>query len=118
MGLSVVELAQIRSDIGELLPDTGYILSLSQEQDSAGGLVDTWGTAGTADCRVDYLKGREATTGAAIVPFQKAVISMAYDETITPAYRVEIGGDTFSIEAVNVSQSWIGVKRITAELLP
>ena len=118
MGLSAAELTQIRSDIGELLPDTGYILSLSQDQDTSGGLVDTWGTAGTADCRVDYQRGREATAGGAIVPFQKAVISMAYDKTITPAYRVKIGGDTFSVEAVNEGQSWIGVKRITAELIP
>ena len=118
MGLSSVEIAQIRADIDDLLPDTGYILSLTQTVDGAGGLVDTWGTAGTADCRVDYLKGHEALTSGAIVPFQKAIISMAYDETITPAYRVEIGGVTFSVEAVNVGQSWIGTKRVTAEVIP
>jgi len=118
MGISSAELAQIRADIGELFPDTAYILSLTQTTDDAGGLVDTWGTAGTADCRVDYLKGVQNMVGGAIVPFQKAIISMAYDETITPAYRVEIGDYTFSIEAVNVGQSWIGVKRVTAEVIP
>jgi head-tail adaptor len=118
MALSSAELAQIRVDIGGLLPDTGYILSLSQTTDDAGGLVDTWGTAGTADCRVDYKAGKQMMTGGAVVPYQKATISMDYDETITTANRVKVGDYTFSIEAVNVGQSWIGTKRITAEVLP
>lgn len=118
MALSTAELAQIRSDIGELFPDTGYILSCVHDTGDDGSPTETWSTDGTASCRVDYKSGKQVLTGAAIVPYQKAVISMEYDEEITTANRVTVGDYTFSIEAVNVGQSWIGVKRITAEVIP
>ena len=116
--LSANDLAYMRDSIGELFPDTCTILSLSWSSDGAGGQTETWGTAtSNVPCRVDYQSGKESNKGAALVPYQKAIISMAYDVTITPANRVTVGSNTFSIQAVNNGQSWQGVTRCTAELI-
>jgi head-tail adaptor len=119
--LSNVELSQIRADIALLLPDTCDVLEVTYTSDSAGGNTETWGTVSggsTLPCRVDYRTGRETFTGGAIVPYQQAVISLAYDETITAANRIQIGTNIFSVQAVNTGQSWKGVARVTAELVP
>jgi hypothetical protein len=67
---------------------------------------------------VDYGQGREAISGGALLPYQKAIISMPYDVVITPANRIQIGANTFSIQAVNNGASWKGVTRCTSELIP
>jgi len=116
--LSSADLAYMRSAINELFPDTCNILSLSWSSDGEGGQTETWGTLSSSACRVDYGQGREAITGGALMPYQKAVISMPYDVVITPANRIELGGNVFSIQAVNQAQSWHGVTRVTSELVP
>lgn len=121
IGLSASELAQMRSDIAELLPDTCNILALTSTSDGAGGQVDTWGTAtgGTAvSCRVDYRSGREQVASSQLTSYQSATISFAFDVTITPLNRIQVGANVFSIQAVNKGQSWLAITRATAELIP
>jgi head-tail adaptor len=113
------ELSFMRDSIEQLLPDTCSILSVTYTSDGAGGLTEAWGATKTlVPCRVDYLSGREAVSGGALIPYQKAIVSMAYDETITPANRILVGSNTFSIQAVNTAQSWQAVTRCSCELVP
>lgn len=113
------ELESMRADIAQLFPDTCNILSVTNTSDGQGNQTETWGTASTyVPCRVDYNTGKETFTAGAITPYQSAVISMAYDETITTANRVQVGALTFNVLAVNNGQSWKAVTRITAELVP
>lgn len=120
IGLSASELAQIRADIAELLPDTCDILSATNASDGQGGIVQTWGTVtgGTAvPCRFDYKTGKENLNSAALMPYASGVVSMAYDETVTPDNRVKIGSNTYGIVSVNTDQSWKGVTRVMVELV-
>jgi head-tail adaptor len=116
--LSAADLSYMRSSINELFPDTCNILSLSWSSDGEGSQTEAWGTLSSSACRVDYGHGKEAVTGAALMPYQKAVISMPYDAVVTTANRIELGSNVFSIQAVNQAQSWQGVTRCASELIP
>ena len=37
-----IELTRLRADIAELMPDTGYILSVTRTSDGGGGWTDAW----------------------------------------------------------------------------
>jgi head-tail adaptor len=116
--LTAADLAYMRSSINELFPDTCNILNLSWSSDNEGGQNESWGTLSSSACRVDYGQGREVMTGGALMPYQKATISLPYNATISTANRIQIDTDVFSIQAVNKAQSWRGVTRCTAELVP
>jgi hypothetical protein len=111
------ELAQIRTDLETTLPDTCNILSLTRSSDSQGGWSETWGTAGTTiACRVDFIGGAEAVTGGALIPYSRAIVTLPQATTITAQNRIEHGGNTYTVQAVNLG-SWLGVKRASVEKL-
>lgn len=122
--LSASELAFMRSSINQLMPDTCNILSVTRSSDGMGGWSDAWGTAtSNVACRVDYRSsnigsgGREQITGGALLPYQMAAITLPYDTTVTPANRIEVDSNVFSIQSVNTGQSWKAVTRCTCELV-
>jgi len=113
--LPAAELDQIRTDLETMLPDTCNILSLTRTSDGQGGWSEAWGTASTAvACRLDFISGAEAITGAALIPYSRAVLSLPQATTITAQSRVEYGGVTYTVQAVNLG-SWLGVKRCTVQ---
>ena len=121
--LSTAELAQIRADIANTLPDTCSILAIIHTSDGAGGWSDSAGTiaGGTSvPCRIDFAfnSGKEHMSNATLTPFKSGVVSMAYDKTITTANQIQIGSTIYNITGVNDQQSWIGVKRCTVERIP
>lgn len=119
ISLTAAEKAQIRADIGNLLPDTCSILSITRTSDSAGGWTETWGTVTGIPCRLDYPNpGRESVAAASLTPFKAGILSMEYDQVVTTANRILIGTDTFNVTGVNDGQSWIGVKRVSVEKIP
>jgi head-tail adaptor len=122
LGFSAAELAQIRADILALLPDTCSILAVTNTSDGAGGVSETWGTVtgGTAvPCRLDYRKeGRESVTSAALNPYHGGILSVAYDQSITTANRVEISGQAYNVTGVNNQQGWLVVQQVSVERVP
>ena len=116
IGLTARELAQMQADIYDLLPDTCDILSVAYTADSEGGFAEAWGTATAGvHCRIDYRSGRESMTGGAIQPYNKAVISLPYNTTISATNRIKSGAYTWSILSLNDGQSWQAVKRAELE---
>lgn len=112
-GLSATELAQIRDDIEGLLPDTCHILSLTRTSDNAGGWSEAWGTAtALVACRLDYKMVTDKMTGERLKSFSEAILTMPYDTSITSANRIEVSGAQWTVQGVNVNQSWIGGKRV------
>lgn len=105
--LSAGELAQMRADVLNLLPDTCSILSVSYTSDGEGGLAEAWGTV-TANvaCRIDYSSGVETNIGGAVNPYTRAKISLPYDTTLATTNRIVSGGVTYSVTNVNNGQSW------------
>lgn len=120
IGLTAAELAQIRNDIAQLFPDTCHILSLTLTSDGMGGNTETWGTAGTAiPCRLDFTaRGRETVSSDKNTPFQTGVVSMAYNQSVTTANRLQFGAVAYNVTSTNTDQSWIGVKRMSVERVP
>ena len=116
IGLTARELAQMRADIEDLFPDTCDILSVAYTADSEGGFAEAWGTATAGvHCRIDYRSGTERMTGGAIQPYNKAVISLPYNTTISATNRIKSGGYTWAIVSLNDGQSWQAVKRAELE---
>lgn len=104
------ELAQIRTDLETTLPDAGTIYSLTRTSDGQGGWSESWGTAGTCACRVDFIGGNESVTSGALLPYTKAIITMPQATTITAQNRFIHSSGTYTVQAVNLG-SWLGVKR-------
>lgn len=116
IGLTARELMQMQADINDLLPDTCDILTVAYTSDSEGGFTETWGTATAGvKCRIDYRSGTERMTGGAIQPYNKAVISLPYNTTISATNRIKSGAYTWSILSLNDGQSWQAVKRAELE---
>ncbi len=116
IALTARELAQMREDIEDLMPDTCNILSVAYTSDGEGGMAETWGTA-TANvaCRIDYRSGSEKLTGGAIQSYSKAVLSLPYTTAISTKNRIQIGAYIWSVLSVNDKQSWDVVRRAELE---
>lgn len=115
--LTDADLHDMRAAIGELLPATCHILSLTQTSDGQGGFTDTWGTAVTSSCRLDYKRGDERIFGATNQPYTGFVLSLPWDTTITQANRVKIGSTSYNVLMVDNNKSWTAVVRCTLEAI-
>jgi head-tail adaptor len=112
------DLADMRQAVGELLPATCHILSLSQTSDGQGGFTDTWGTAtANVSCRLDYKRGDERVFGATNQPYNGFVLSLPYDSTITAVNRVKIGSTQYNVTMVDNGKSWAAVVRCAVEAI-
>lgn len=109
------ELEQMRSDINELLPDTGNILSVTRTSDGQGGWSDSWGTVtASVPCRIDAaassgisnFQGNEIPRGGAVQAFGRWVATLPYNISIAVENRLECNGRTFNIIAVDTNKSW------------
>jgi hypothetical protein len=110
-------LSAMRSAIGELLPDTGQVISITNVSDGEGGQISSRGTTTAVNCRVDYVNGIEQKTGGALQPYSKIMLSIPYDTTITEENEFLHNGTTYAVKSVNDDQSWIAVKRCELEKL-
>lgn len=108
------ELTQIRTDLETTLPDAGTIYSLTRASDSQGGWTETWGTAGTSACRIDFIGGQERVTAGALLPYTHAIVTLPQATTITAQNRFVHSSGTYTVQAVNTG-SWLGVKRATVQ---
>lgn len=114
--LSTKELDRIRSDIGDTLPDTCTIMSPTYTQDNFGGFTQVFGTASAnVPCRLDVIKPREQVIDGKNTHFTQFMVSLPWDTTISPNYRVVIGSDTFNVVGISPAKSWNVVKRAVVE---
>jgi hypothetical protein len=115
--LSALELETMRDSTELLMPDTCNILTATQSADGYGGIAQTWGTAAASvSCRLDILhKTVSGVDGASLREYQETILSIPYNTTVDKDYRVEHGGYTYNVTAVNNDQSWIAVKRVFLE---
>lgn len=116
--LSDAELAAIRADVLNLLPDTCNLLTVTNTSDGQGGFTQTWGTVDTCvKCRLDPIRGSEQIAGEAIRPFHTFVLTLPYDVTITEQYRVEIGTYTYNVTSIDPNKSWRASVRAYVEVV-
>jgi SPP1 family predicted phage head-tail adaptor len=117
--LTTAELAKIRGDIeGGLLPDTCHLLTLTRTSDGQGGWSEAWGTASASvACRLDGLRGSDQISADSLQAFHSWVLTLPYNTTITAAYRVEHGGNTYTVTSVDTDKSWKASVRAYVELV-
>ncbi len=113
-GLTSGELARLRSDMEDTLPDTMNILSVTSTSDGAGGFTETWGTLTTGiACRLDPISPRGERLAAGVVTdYTSWMLTYPYGTTLTTAHRVEISGVSYNIISVN-GGSWLAAGRAT-----
>jgi SPP1 family predicted phage head-tail adaptor len=115
MTLTLAELADMRATIGELLPDTCVIKTLTTVPDGMGGQTETWSASGTANCRLDRRSGGERMAGGAIRAYAEWVLTVPYNTALTTESQVEHNGLTYNVTEVNSDKSWKDCVRATVE---
>ena len=105
------ELKYIRDSVGELMPDVGYILTVTNTADGAGGVTESLATSSAYMCRIDpdvnrILKSGESMAGGGISPFHRFILTLPYDTTINTDNRFKCGTETYNIISVDRDKSW------------
>jgi hypothetical protein len=122
IGLTAAELASIRADVADLMPDTCIIITVTNTPDNMGGY--TVGTAaaagGTVSCRLDAkiintLRASEAMGGGGIQPFHQFILTVPYDTTISTNNQVQKGTEVYNVISVDADKSWKGAVRVVLE---
>ena len=111
------ELTAIRTEIGNLLPDTCSILTPAYTSDGAGGQTVTYGTVTGVTCRLDALSGDESVSAGAVQSFGRYVLTIPTSGTIVPTNQVVHGGITYNVISVNTDASWQACKRSIVEMV-
>lgn len=116
LGLTSSQLAKMRSQTEELMPDTAVIYSPTNTVDSMGAPSQTYVpvSGGTVVCRVDPLNirgnqlaivaGREATS----LRYQ---LTVPYDAPLETDYQIIINSNTYEIIQFDTAHSWNVSKR-------
>jgi hypothetical protein len=107
----------MRDTVEQLLPDTCYILSVTESPNGMGGKTQTLGTAGTSICRLDMVNTGtpETMQGAGMRGRQETILSLPYDATVTTVNKILHEGITYNVQSVNIGASWMAEKRCTLE---
>ena len=115
MSLTAKELAVMRSVIADLLPETCQVLTVTRTSDGQGGMTETWGTAATTTCRVDWKSGIETVQGGAVQPYRRCIITLPYDTTVAEGYRLQVDTDVYAVTSVDNGKSWDACLRVEAD---
>lgn len=115
VAIDTAMLAAMRAAIGELLPDTANVITITRTPDGEGGQVETRGTSSAYAFRLDVTNGREMVSGGALQPFTSYKGSLPYDVTVTPGNSILHNSVNYAVTAVNTNQSWQAVCRVDLE---
>jgi hypothetical protein len=105
--LSPSELAQLRSDLTDLLPDTCRIERATITKSGAYD-VETWGTAvASVACRVDpdNLRQNEDIVGEREAGITRYIVTVPYNTDVQDGDRLVHGGNTYEITMLHDNHS-------------
>jgi len=112
--LTAAELASIRDAILDLLPDTGYIITVTNANVD-GEIVESYGTSSGIACRIDPKTYSEQTTAGAVQPFHSFVLTLPNTATITTEHRFLVNSEMFNVISVDADKSWKASTRVFLE---
>jgi hypothetical protein len=108
--LSTSQLATMRSNVTQLLPDSCTIQAKTVTTDNAGGWTETWDALpdGIVPCRLDPLNTRRAleTFGDREAQVALYQLTVPYDAPIALGRRVVINTHTYEIRQLVGEHSW------------
>lgn len=99
--------------IGKL--DQQVILQSLSETNSVGELTQSWTTVGTVWAHVLTERGQEALEAARINARQMIRVQIRYRTDITTKWRVQWGGQNYSVKSIDRSMRRDGYLWFTAE---
>ena len=114
MGLSTLELTQLRNDQADYFPDTCTIQTVSLASDGMGGQTETWANTYTGvSCRLmPQQRGQgEELQANQVQATTEWILSVAYNQTIDETMRVVHNSETYEVVAIHDTHSWVSAKR-------
>ena len=120
IGLTAAELASIRADVADLMPDTCIIITVTNTPDTMGGYTQGTAAAGTVNCRLDAkiintLRASESKAAGGIQPFHQFILTVPHNTTITTDNQVQKGSEVYNVISVDADKSWKGAVRVVLE---
>jgi hypothetical protein len=115
VGLSTAELARLRADAEDYLPDTCTIQTVSRASDGLGGWTETWSNTYTGvACRlapVQTAQG-EIVEGEQVSALTRWILTVAHDQALDETMRVVHGGETYEVAHLEDTHSNRTAKRV------
>lgn len=123
LGLTAAELASIRSDVNQLMPDTCTIEQVTETQDAIGSPARSFSNRATGvACRLDAFSsitsvGKDFISSMKNYLIQEGqyILTLPYDTTVIESDRIVINGSTYEIAHIDEDKSWIVSKRLVLE---
>lgn len=110
LGLTQDQLAAMRADVAQLLPDTCIITANNRTSDGAGGWTDNWQpiTGGTVACRCDPMPQRRFIEAYALREgmLNFYVVSLPYNAPVSADQRFLVNGMTLEVREIHEKKSW------------
>jgi SPP1 family predicted phage head-tail adaptor len=110
--LTVTDLANMRADALNMLPDTCTIQARTSTVNAIGEAADTFTDTYTGvACRLDPVKETEELIVDRPLASGDLILTVAYDQAIDATMRVVSGGVTYEIIGVDAGKSWAVTRR-------
>lgn len=99
---STDDLAKIREEQNNLMPETVYIQHLTRVPDSAGGWTEVWQTTTTTKGRIapSQRQAGEIMQGGAMTAYGEYIVTLPYDTVLDQEDRLQINGVQYEVKAV------------------
>lgn len=110
--LTDAELAAMRAQAEEALPDSAVILRKTRVSDGGGGGSLSWAAAGTYDARFGPTTGSETTVAGQLVGQLDGMVTLPTTADVTATDRVQIAGKTYEVMAVVLHEAWALARRV------
>lgn len=102
MGLSTLELSQLRTDAEDYLTDTCTIQTRTSGKDTAGAPTSSFSNTYTnVPCRIWQKAGREQVVGDQPAAVTRWIISVHWDQALDNTMRIIHGGNTYEVNDLN-----------------
>lgn len=116
MGLNAAQLAAMRSVSDAALPDTCTIQRTTPTADGMGGETDAWANLAVGvPVRISpeqSIEAAETERGGSIAGVKRWVLTLPYNQDVTLADRVVLGGRTLEVVSIDGPRSWEIARRI------
>lgn len=115
--LTEKDLESLRTTMNRSLPGTAVITSPTFTEDGMGGGTASFSVAGTVDCRVEPIGGREFEVADRISSEADWIITFPALTDVATEDRVVTNGGTFAVVAVRGPRTFEVSRRVEARQL-
>lgn len=114
MSLSTQELAQLRAEANDYLPDTCTIQTPTVSRDAQGGFTTAYANTHTSvSCRLapELVREDKTLAGDRVQALSRWVLTVAYNQALAENYRVVHDSETYEVEHLEDTHSNRTAKR-------